>query len=79
MRTVFAALFLCAVAQPALSQTFLKSEPHTLAPFATVYVDNGKCGAGKVLQVKGAVGAIQRKKTCVPMGLEEASRATAIR
>lgn len=79
MRAVIAVLFLCAVAQPSLAQTFLKSEPHYLAPFATVYVDNGRCGVGKVLQVKGALGAIQRKKTCVPMGPEEASRASVIR
>ena len=38
MRGVFAALFLCAVAQPCLAQTFLKSEPYYLAPFAVVYV-----------------------------------------
>ena len=79
MRAVFAVVILCAVAQPSLAQTFLKTEPHYLAPFSTVYVDNGKCGVGKVLRVKGALGAIQRKKTCVPMGLEEASRTTAIR
>ena len=77
MRGVFAVLFMCAVAQPCLAQTFLKSEPYFLAPFAVVYVDNGVCGVGKVLKVKGALGGIRRQKTCVSMGREEASRTTA--
>ena len=79
MRAVIAVVFTCAVAQPCLAQTFLKTEPHYLAPFSTAYVDNGKCGVGKVMKVKGALGGIQRKRICVPMGLEEASRTTAIR
>ena len=77
MRGVFASLFLCAVAQPCFAQTFLKSEPYYLAPFAVVYVDNGVCGVGKVLKVKGALGGIRRQKTCVAMGREEASRTAA--
>jgi len=77
MRGVFAALFLCAVVQPCLAQTFLKSEPYYLAPFAVVYVDNGVCGVGKVMKIKGALGGIRRQKTCVPMGRVEASRTTA--
>ena len=77
MRGVFAVLFVCAVAQPCLAQTFLRSEPYFLAPFAVVYVDNGVCGVGKVLRVKGALGGIRRQKTCVPMGRVEASRTIA--
>lgn len=77
MRTALAVLFVCAAAQPCVAKTFLKSEPYILAPFAVVYVDNGVCGVGKVLRVKGALGGIRRQKTCVPMGREEASRASA--
>lgn len=78
MRGVFAVLILCTVAQPCLAKTFLKSEPYILAPFAVVYVDNGVCGVGKVLRVKGALGGIRRQKTCVTVGREEASRVSAI-
>lgn len=78
MRAVFAVLFLCAVTQPSLAKNFLKNEPYFLAPFSVVYVDNGRCGVGKVLKVKGALGAMRRQKVCVPMGREEASRTVAI-
>lgn len=73
MRTALAVLFVCAAAQPCLAKNFLKTEPYFLAPFSVVYVDNGVCGAGKVLKVKGALGGMRRQKTCVPMGQEEAS------
>ncbi|MBI3700671.1 MAG: hypothetical protein HY242_09555 [Afipia sp.] len=79
MRGVLAVLFVCVVAQPCLAKNFLKSEPYFLAPFSVVYVDNGVCGAGKVLRVKGALGGIRRQKTCVPIGREEASRASVTR
>jgi hypothetical protein len=77
MRGVFAVLFVCVVAQPCLAKNLLKSEPYFLAPFSVVYVDNGVCGVGKVLRVRGALGGIRRQKTCVPMGREEASRVIA--
>ena len=77
MRGALAFLFVCAVGQPCLAQTFLKSEPYYLAPFSVVYLDNGVCGVGKVQKIKGALGGIRRQKTCVPMGREEASRTIA--
>ncbi len=77
MRGVFVVLFLCAAAQPCLAKNLLKSEPYFLAPFSVVYVDNGVCGVGKVLKVKGALGAMRRQKTCVELGREEASRVSA--
>lgn len=54
--------------------TFLKREPYFLPPSSVVFIDNGTCGVGKVLKVTGALGAIRRKKVCVAMGREEASR-----
>jgi len=78
MRTVFAVALLCFASAPCLAQdatpTFLKREPYFLPPSSVVFVDNGTCGVGKVLKVTGALGAIRRKKVCVAMGREEASR-----
>jgi hypothetical protein len=73
MRGLVAVSMLLAVSTPCLAKTVLKSEPYFLAPFSVVYVDNGVCGVGKVLKVKGALGAMRRQKICVPMGLEQAS------
>lgn len=82
MRTVFALVFLGAFSVPSLAQdmspNFLKKEPYFLSPWSVVYVDNGTCGVGKVLKVTGALGALRRKKVCVPMGPEQASRVVAI-
>lgn len=82
MRTVFALVFLGAFSVPCLAQdmspNFLKKEPYFLSPWSVVYVDNGTCGVGKVLKVIGALGALRRKKVCVPMGPEQASRVVAI-
>jgi hypothetical protein len=36
-------------------------------PYATVFVDNGSCSAGKVLKVQGAPNNQRRKKSCVPI------------
>jgi len=66
------------LAQPAQAQAMLKNEPLYLAPYAVAFVDNGSCGVGKVLKVRGALGAMHRKKTCVPMGREAASLSSAI-
>lgn len=78
MRTVVALALLCGASAPCLAQdlapNFLKKEPYFLSPWSVVYVDNGTCGVGKVLKVTGALGALRRKKVCVPMGREEASR-----
>ena len=81
MRTVVAVALLCAVSAPCpaqeLTPNFLKKEPYFLSPWSVVYVDNGSCGVGKILKVTGALGALRRKKACVPMGREEASRSFA--
>lgn len=78
MRTVVALAFLCTVSAPCMAQemspNFLKKEPYFLSPWSVVYVDNGTCGVGKVMKVTGAIGAVRRKKVCVPMGPEQASR-----
>lgn len=82
MRTVVALVFLGAFSVSCLAQdmspNFLKKEPYFLSPWSVVYVDNGTCGVGKVLKVTGALGALRRKKVCVPMGPEQASRVVAI-
>jgi hypothetical protein len=82
MRRVIAVAFVCAAATPCLAQdlspNFLKKEPYFLSPASVVFVDNGVCGVGRVLKVTGALGALRRKKICVPMGREEASRTVAI-
>lgn len=93
MRTVVALAALCFFTAPSLAQdmipqgtslaqemtpNFLKKEPYFLSPASVVFVDNGVCGVGKVLKVTGALGPLRRKKICVAMGREEASRAFAI-
>ena len=82
MRTVVALALLCTVSAPCLAQelspNFLKKEPYFLSPWSVVYVDNGSCGVGKVMKVTGSLGALRRKKACVPMGREQAWRAVAI-
>lgn len=81
MRSVIAVGVLCVIAGPcfaqSLSPNFLKKEPYFLSPYSVVFVDNGSCGVGKVLKITGAIGALRRKKVCVPMGREEASRTIA--
>lgn len=70
------------VAGPCLAQSpspnVLKKEPYFLSPYSVVFVDNGTCGVGKVLKVTGERGAVRRKRMCVAMVREEASRTTAI-
>ena len=78
MRLLLSVAGLAALSQSASAQPLLKTEPYHLAPFAVVYVDNGSCTSGKMLKVTGPIGALHRKKVCVPMGREEASRVTAI-
>lgn len=82
MHTVVALALLCTFSAPCLAQelspNFLKKEPYFLSPWSVVYVDNGSCGVGKVMKVTGALGALRRKKACIPMGREQASRAVAI-
>ena len=75
MRALALGLMLSAVALPCLSQTILKVEPLSLAPYQTAYVNDGSCAAGKVLRVTGAMRNLPRKKVCVTLGLEQASLA----
>jgi hypothetical protein len=67
VRTILLGLFLTAVAQPCFAQKFLSFEPLMMDPYATVFVDNGSCSAGKVLKVQGAPNNQRRKKSCVPI------------
>lgn len=49
----------------ASAQSILAREPHTLPPFAVVYVRTNSCSYGKVLRVVGSLKGLQRKRTCV--------------
>lgn len=65
MRTIiFGVAMLCA--GPASAQAILAREPHTLNPFAVVYVQGGNCSAGKVMKVTG-MDRRQRKRACVTL------------
>lgn len=69
MRTAFALLLIC-LTSTAYAR-YLSAEPHsgTLGPGKVVLVDNGKCGAGKVLQLTGVEGAsdfaANRHRKCI--------------
>jgi hypothetical protein len=82
MRIVVAFALLCSVSAPCLAQDlslkFLKKEPYFLSPSSVVFVADGTCGVGKVKKVTGELGALRRKRVCVPMGPEQASRAIAV-
>lgn len=82
MRIVVALAFVClapiACLASGLSPNFLKKEPYFLAPYSVVFVDNGACGVGKVMKVTGERGAVRRKRVCIAMGPEQASRTVAI-
>jgi hypothetical protein len=56
----------------ASAQTILSREPHTLDPFAVVYVQGGSCGAGKVMKVTG-LDRRQRKRACVTLDAASAA------
>jgi hypothetical protein len=56
-----------AVAEPCLAQKVLSFEPLMMDPYATAFIDNGSCSAGKVLKVHGAPNNQRRKKSCVPL------------
>ena len=50
-------------------QTRILSEeppPRTLATGVKVYVDNGSCPTGQVLEVTGSSPGVPRQKQCVP-------------
>jgi hypothetical protein len=64
LATLLAALFM---AQPSFAQKLYSYEPLMMDPYATIYVNDGSCSAGKVLKVQGAPRNQRRKKSCVPM------------
>jgi hypothetical protein len=64
MRMLLLGIALLFAAQ-ASAQPILAREPHTLPPFAVVYVQNDTCSYGKVLKVVGSLKGLQRKRTCV--------------
>ena len=59
-------------AVPAAADPFLKREPLLLPPYISVMVDTGTCGAGMVMNVRGAIPGRSRQRTCVPMGTIQA-------
>jgi hypothetical protein len=69
---VFTSMFVfCAIASPCLAQTVLKSEPLLLAPYEVAFVQDPACPAGHVLKVTGAIRGLHRRKTCVPLTVEQ--------
>jgi hypothetical protein len=64
MRMLIFGIALLFVGQ-ASAQPILAREPHTMNPFAVVYVQNSVCGHGKVLRVVGSLKGLSRKRTCV--------------
>jgi hypothetical protein len=77
MRAYALGLFFSTIALPCLAQTVLKSEPLILAPYEIAFVQDAACPAGKVLKVTGAIRGLHRKKTCVTIGLEQATLSAA--
>lgn len=52
---------------PASAEILKKGPPKGgLATGQVVYVDNGKCGPGRIAKQVGGVGVGSRTKTCVP-------------
>jgi hypothetical protein len=66
MRTIVLCVGFLTLAGSASAQTILSREPHTLNPFAVVYVQGGNCSVGKVMKVTG-IDRRQRKRTCVTL------------
>lgn len=66
MRTAIVCVSFLTLASPAFAQTVLTREPHTLNPFAVVYVQGGNCSSGKVMKVTG-MDRRQRKRACVTL------------
>jgi hypothetical protein len=48
-----------------------------LAPYEIVFVRDASCPYGQVLKVTGAIRGLHRRKTCVTLAAEQASRAAA--
>ena len=66
MRTIVLCVGFLTFAGSASAQTILSREPHTLNPFAVVYVQHSNCVAGKVMRVTG-MDRRQRKRACVTL------------
>jgi hypothetical protein len=77
MRALVPVLIFSVVALPCLAQTVLKSEPLTLAPYETAFVQDTSCPVGKVLRITGAIRGLHRRKVCVALAGERASLAVA--
>jgi len=77
MRAFALGVLLSAVALPCAAQTVLKSEPLMLAPYEVAFVQDPACPAGRVLKVTGAIRGLHRKKTCVALGVEQATLSAA--
>src|SRR4051794_32384333 len=59
-------------AQPSAAQKLYAHEPLVMDPYATIYVDDGSCSAGKILKVQNPDGRgpprnHHRRKSCVPV------------
>ena len=77
MRILALVLVLSAIALPCSARTLLKSEPLMLAPYEVVFVLDSSCPVGMVRKVTGAIRGLHRKKACVALSAEQASRAVA--
>ena len=78
MRALLSGFILSALTLPCLAQNVLRSEPLVLAPYEIAYVQDAACPAGKVLKVTGAIRGLHRKKACVTLAGDQASRAVAV-
>jgi hypothetical protein len=77
MRALALGLILSGLVLPCLAQTVLKSEPFFLAPYEIAFVQDASCPIGKVLKVTGAIRGLHRKKACIALVAQQASRAVA--
>jgi len=77
MRILALVLVLSAIALPCSARTLLRAEPLMLAPYEVVFVLDSSCPAGMVRKVTGAIRGLHRKKACVALSAEQASRAVA--
>jgi hypothetical protein len=66
MRIPLVGCVLLAALQPSFAQKLLTTEPLMLDPYAVVFVNDGSCSSGKILEVTGVIRGLHRKKSCVP-------------
>lgn len=62
------AVFAIALSSSAAAQGVVKREPPpwTLTPGSGIYVDDGKCGKGKIKLVRAGSSMHKRQRSCVP-------------